>query len=726
MALLTTAAGSPSSSSHPSSPESDHPDMDPNTVLDPDASPVSPSSVPAAVALEAERDQGSPRSTPPSSSAADLARSRSTGRGGCWTCRVRRKKCDEERVDGDSCKTCRRLGIECLGWGVRRPDWMRDKEKVAEYKANIKAQLTRAGLIRGQPRAVYSTSTSSVGGMGLSSASSSSSDRYLAGPLAGPGPSSLRAGRSDPYASYAHARAYDSSRYHAAGNVNSVMSAMTGLDALSASPELSIPSPFVMSHDPFNQASLPYSNDLSSMSSTSSYPPFLHTPETSPSITPGLRDSPFNEQPEPYIQYYFEHMRHLQFSLAGKELAQTLAFILAGDPQGPLEYAICALASLHSSKANAHAYDAAASAAEHADRTIDRRFYNKAYVMLMTSKATGRPYTERDAIAAVYLISYHNLAGGGTGWTALLEVAYEWFGQTGIHEEQNPKLALMNMSPTQKLAAKATMWIDTLASVVFTRPPRFLSLYRRLFGNSGGGGYWATTNNDQLDLRMDKLTGCPDEAVLALAETAALAHWKVTEGQKGTLSMRELIRRGDLIESTLRNHPSRNYADSPIVENASMLPTGLAAAAEAASPTLGSGVDELTRRTIANIWREAAVLYLHTVISDAHPGVPEILKATNTIMDYLQLIGPSESDRAILLPFVLTGCMTDDPLIRELVKQRLHYHRDDFYNGSMSQGRTFVEYVANRRQAARHSHRANVTVDWRECMRERWSAITLV
>ncbi|EKM49458.1 uncharacterized protein PHACADRAFT_201720 [Phanerochaete carnosa HHB-10118-sp] len=38
------------------------------------------------------------------------------------------------------------------------------------------------------------------------------------------------------------------------------------------------------------------------------------------------------------------------------------------------------------------------------------------------------------------------------------------------------------------------------------------------------------TNNDQLDLRMDKLTGCPDEAVLAIAETAALAHWKKSSG----------------------------------------------------------------------------------------------------------------------------------------------------------------------------------------------------
>lgn len=40
-----------------------------------------------------------------------------------------------------------------------------------------------------------------------------------------------------------------------------------------------------------------------------------------------MRDSPFNEQPEPYIQYYFENVRKIQFVLAGKELTQTLGFV---------------------------------------------------------------------------------------------------------------------------------------------------------------------------------------------------------------------------------------------------------------------------------------------------------------------------------------------------------------------------------------------------------------
>jgi hypothetical protein len=96
----------------------------------------------------------------PNNMSLDLPRPASAGRGGCWTCRLRRKKCDEQR-EGDSCHTCRRLQIDCLGWGARRPDWMRDKRAVEAYKAEIKAKLTRAGLIRGQPRSSIIQATSS-------------------------------------------------------------------------------------------------------------------------------------------------------------------------------------------------------------------------------------------------------------------------------------------------------------------------------------------------------------------------------------------------------------------------------------------------------------------------------------------------------------------------------------------------------------------------------------
>lgn len=66
-------------------------------------------------------------------------------------------------------------------------------------------------------------------------------------------------------------------------------------------------------------------------------------------------------------------------------------------------------------------------------------------------------YTDTDAITAVYLIAFSTLSGGSTNWTTMLEVACDWLAQTGIHEEQNPKLTLLSMSPAARFAAKATM-----------------------------------------------------------------------------------------------------------------------------------------------------------------------------------------------------------------------------------------------------------------------------
>ncbi|KZT35565.1 hypothetical protein SISSUDRAFT_1121518 [Sistotremastrum suecicum HHB10207 ss-3] len=71
---------------------------------------------------------------------------------GCWTCRLRRKKCDLERVNG-SCKTCSRLQIDCLGWGEKRPDWMRDTTQVAIRKAQLRSQMHRSR----QPPAAQAT-----------------------------------------------------------------------------------------------------------------------------------------------------------------------------------------------------------------------------------------------------------------------------------------------------------------------------------------------------------------------------------------------------------------------------------------------------------------------------------------------------------------------------------------------------------------------------------------
>lgn len=61
---------------------------------------------------------------------------------GCWTCRLRRKKCDESKP---SCHRCEKLSISCDGYGAR-PSWMD-----GNCQEKLRAQQTKRAIRRKTP-----------------------------------------------------------------------------------------------------------------------------------------------------------------------------------------------------------------------------------------------------------------------------------------------------------------------------------------------------------------------------------------------------------------------------------------------------------------------------------------------------------------------------------------------------------------------------------------------
>lgn len=57
---------------------------------------------------------------------------------GCWTCRLRKKKCDETRPQ---CSSCESLQITCYGYGAK-PQWMdngeREQAMIEDFKRRIR------------------------------------------------------------------------------------------------------------------------------------------------------------------------------------------------------------------------------------------------------------------------------------------------------------------------------------------------------------------------------------------------------------------------------------------------------------------------------------------------------------------------------------------------------------------------------------------------------------
>jgi hypothetical protein len=138
-------------------------------------------------------------------------------------------------------------------------------------------------------------------------------------------------------------------------------------------------------------------------------------------------------------------------------------------------------------------------------------------------------------------------------------------------------------------------WVDIFSSLSLLRPPKFLQLWKQLLSEQK---YWVNGDMPQR-LRMDLLSGCPDEAMLAIAEVSALAQWKTSQLHNGSLSYPELIRRGTAIEQQLRQYPANDHD---------------------ARSNNGTQPTQEDRSLAASIFREAALLYLHTVLSNSMPG----------------------------------------------------------------------------------------------------------
>ncbi|KAJ6575896.1 hypothetical protein B0H10DRAFT_943540 [Mycena sp. CBHHK59/15] len=69
---------------------------------------------------------------------------------------------EHHNAANDYCDTCIRLNIDCLGWGPKRPQWMKDKQVVKAHRLQIKETLAASGLLRNR-HSICGADTDTVG-----------------------------------------------------------------------------------------------------------------------------------------------------------------------------------------------------------------------------------------------------------------------------------------------------------------------------------------------------------------------------------------------------------------------------------------------------------------------------------------------------------------------------------------------------------------------------------
>ncbi|KAG8993999.1 hypothetical protein FRB90_000552 [Tulasnella sp. 427] len=264
-----------------------------------------------------------------------------------------------------------------------------------------------------------------------------------------------------------------------------------------------------------------------------------------------------------------------------------------------------------------------------------------------------------DAMAALHMVSAVLFEGGTRAeWDQFLDIAKAYVAQHPVvtlkswhssptMDGSSSSTALVGRASNvvtttvdkkTQFIIKTVAWFDVIGSVTMRRQPYFLDTYRELFGRQGGNA-------------MERIMGCNEKVLLAIAETAALAAWKRKEETLGTLNNLVLSRQANKIEELLKfvgpQYNGARYDESQQERQAH------------------------TVRLVSNVFRAAGRLYLYTVASGCNPNIIDIKEAVQATVDAFKALQASDFDRSLVFPITLAGCMTDDKDHRSYLERRL-------------------------------------------------------
>ncbi|KAI0649396.1 fungal-specific transcription factor domain-containing protein [Trametes meyenii] len=619
---------------------------------------------------------------------------------GCYTCRIRRKKCDEQPNEDGACQTCVRLRLQCLGFGAKRPEWMRENNSVTELREKIKTFLASQGMIKGHsgsgPRSTEQdppvlvlvdhlhTSPSSPPTPTLSATSSSEGPRP---PHNGMNTSFERAPNHYPampppqeQQQYGHnwppsipelGHDPNMNRGPMLPNVNDMLYHPTAAPATAPPPPQPQPAPsMIQSPTSIVSASSSWphvgAQYYSASISTPTYVPstFYNHPHSSlaPSYNADLSNYSDDEVEQSIASPEVSRRPPLHVTVNGFGLA------IPGDDNNlihhylvnvlPIQYLLADssirefMINLIQTSAEARNAACVLSALHLRSISYPPRSPDPDAIFNKVQTVLQKPvHNEGEAMAGLHIVSSFLFTGGRGAWNLWLEVACQYV-QSILNDPRyyGPEHALKSCSESTRFIIKTTMWFDVLASVTTRTVPRFLETYRALFS----GAYIGDPSTSAApEISMLPVMGCENKIVLAIAEISNLAYWKSSQIRRGTLSIPELVHRGADIEETLLGPSSPQPLAVPLqpgmygpqalqhhipgMYGQAQTQTQTHAHAQAGQDFTENEVAR-RRRLTNDIFRASAKVYLHTVLSGDYPPCPEIMAAVTETVDALRRV----------------------------------------------------------------------------------------
>lgn len=438
------------------------------------------------------------------------------------------------------------------------------------------------------------------------------------------------------------------------------------------------------------------------------------------------------------VRHYMLNVMRIQYMQADQSIGPFIYEMI--ERSASARDAVCLLSSLHRHcvRDNYAVPVSATSTALISPATDTDIFYYRLKSSLLRKNAS---YNEGEAMAGLHVVSSFLFSGGRGDWDAYLNVAIKYV--QSVFEDQRyfgPADALQNCPETTRFIIKTTsawfstlvrfviliehhlflrtVWFDVLASVTQMRVPKFLEVYRTVFGPKQGAFIDATPSRE---LSMIPIMGCENHIVLAIAETSELSHWKEMQSRSGRPSMMKLVQRGMEIEQKYLQRSSTGlFPQDPYL----MPPTSNTYADQEAR-------EVYQRRKLTNdVFRASAKVYLHTVLSGDYPSSPEISEAVTETIECLKRVPIQNSAslsrsvvRSVVFGICICGCLTDQPSQQAFLRELLEQQEAEVV-GNVMAVRRLMEDVWRRRATV--EGRRTWSVNWREVMLESGKELLLV
>jgi len=284
-------------------------------------------------------------------------------------------------------------------------------------------------------------------------------------------------------------------------------------------------------------------------------------------------------------------------------------------------------------------------------------------------------------LAAIFGLSYVLYTGGTGDWKSFLEVACLFLERESISIIQGTA----KLSHSTAFLAEATIWMDILASASLQKSPKLYKYYPHFLASE--------TDSENCRIFLSRIMGCDKQTMLGIAKTSTLAEWKEVEMGKGSLDLHRLSDEGRRIEGTFLTLLRPAQADAFITTS------------DDSTSSTNLLIDHPNSTAV---FRAAARVYLHTVISGSFPEAEHVANAVDEVIQCFEKVPKADADRSFVFSLCVSACMARNQKQKDFFLDRFQALKAVERVGNCHSAQRLVEEVWKRRS----QQSPRLPVDW--------------